>query len=377
MRRRLVSLSVVALALLAGCDRTDRDFGQDGVSRFGFEPTDAVHRAGSTGFVATGQLPDTNRTAVAAFGSDGKVRWQVALPTSFHAVEPVATFAGTAVNVVATTAGRLEVAQVRNGALVDSYGEDGIASTEIEIGQGTRPAALTDSRGRTVVVGQRDDSMVYARIGTSGAVDREVDITLARSHPVFVDAVMADDDKVVVTYARFFNRSDGSEGSDLVVTRLLPTGTLDRTFSGDGITTIPSSGYLSPSSILLRPDGRIVVAGATDAGELVLIGLTADGEPDPGFGTYGLTVVDEPFGATAMTLGGPGLLVTGDAGGGDIVTRGFDAAGKPDDTWGDGGRQVHDLGGNATAADVVQLSARALVLASTADDPGGALLAVK
>ena len=110
---------------------------------------------------------------------------------------------------------------------------------------------------------------------------------------------------------------------------------------------------------------------------MVLAGLTADGEPDPAFGIYGLSIVEETFGVAGMTLGGPGLLVTLDAGGGDIVTRGFDDRGVPDDAWGDRGRQVHDVGGAASAAAIVQLRDRALVVASTTDRPGGALLAVK
>jgi hypothetical protein len=376
--RRMVSLSVVALALLAGCDRTDRDFGEDGTSRVGFEPTDAVHRAGSTGFVATGHVPDGNQSVVAAIGPDGTVRWQAELPTRFGASHPTATFAGDAVNVVGTTGGRLEVAQLRAGALDETYGDDGIVSTRIAIDPISRPAALSDSRGRTVVVGQRGDAMVYARIGTGGAVERDVEITLVRNVPVFGDAVMTADDKVVVAYGR----DDREGGSDLVVTRLLPSGELDHTFSGDGILTIAAGQDITPSSIVVRPDGRTVVAGTTrddaGAGQVLLAGLTAEGEPDPAFGVYGLSIVDAP-GATAprLVLGGPGLIVATAAPGGDVSTLGFDAAGAPDDAWGDGGRQVHDLGGAATASDIVQLSARALVLASTADDPGGALLAVR
>lgn len=380
MRRSVLSLFVVACTLVAGCDRTDRQFGTDGVRQLGFEPTDAVHRAGSSGFVAAGRVPDSDQTAVAAIGPDGTVRWEGELPSRFLAVEPTATFAGDAVNVVGTTGGRLEVAQVRAGALVETYGDDGIASTEIQIDQGSRPTALTDSRGRTVVLGQREDSMVYARLGTTGAADREVDITLVRNRPVFVDAAMTADDKVVVTYARIFDRSDGRVAIDMVVTRLLPTGALDRTFSGDGITTIPGQRDISPSSLVVRPDGRIVVAARTkdDEGEqLVLVGLRADGEPDPAFGTYGLTVVDEPFGPARLTMGGPGLIVAMPAPGGDVATRGFSANGTPDDSWGDGGRQVHDVGADATVADVVQLAARALVVAATSDPGGGVLLAVK
>ena len=74
-------------------------------------------------------------------------------------------------------------------------------------------------------------------------------------------------------------------GGHLVVFRLLPHGTLDTDFATGGIAD-PADGDAG-RSVVLDPDGRIVVAGTRD-GNLVVIRLNIDGTLDMSFGTAGV-----------------------------------------------------------------------------------------
>lgn len=81
-------------------------------------------------------------------------------------------------------------------------------------------------------------------------------------------------------------------GDDGIVLRLLPDGTLDGTFSSDGVRLLE---YDDDDTVLLDfvvdPQDRIVVVGTADTGDpgrdVVLTRLLADGTVDPEFGVSG------------------------------------------------------------------------------------------
>jgi uncharacterized delta-60 repeat protein len=80
----------------------------------------------------------------------------------------------------------------------------------------------------------------------------------------------------------------------------MPNGAPDPTFDGDGTVTI-DFGVLSDvaDSAALQPDGKIVVAGSTQADEDVAVArLNANGSLDAGFGVAGKATVD--FGAATF-----------------------------------------------------------------------------
>lgn len=85
----------------------------------------------------------------------------------------------------------------------------------------------------------------------------------------------------------------GSEGN-FAVARLLPTGALDPSFSEDGATEIDFGPADIATSVLVQPDGRIVVIGSTQtapgippASNVALARLTTTGDLDPTFGAGG------------------------------------------------------------------------------------------
>jgi len=92
---------------------------------------------------------------------------------------------------------------------------------------------------------------------------------------------------------------NSSQFNAMTVTRLLPNGSLDISFGAGGTATI-DFGVMEDlaNDAVLQPDGKIVVAGYTQAAEEVAVArLDADGSPDATFGAGGKATVD--FGGIA------------------------------------------------------------------------------
>lgn len=144
-------------------------------------------------------------------------------------------------------------------------------------------AVEVQPNGRIVLAGQIEDdfhdgSFGVMRFYPNGTNDTTFDgdgVALV-STDVFdgstydgIGLVLQADGKMLVAGSSAAAYSAG--GRHAVVFRLLASGGLDATFSGDGIVTVdPSSGtgHDSLSSIALRPDGRIVAVGTMDGDDL-------------------------------------------------------------------------------------------------------------
>jgi uncharacterized delta-60 repeat protein len=79
--------------------------------------------------------------------------------------------------------------------------------------------------------------------------------------------------------------------------RLLPDGTLDTSFGGDGIVSSDFGAIETGFSVILLPDGRLVVAGArtlmatpTSPVDIALARYLPDGSVDTTFGTGGVVI---------------------------------------------------------------------------------------
>jgi uncharacterized delta-60 repeat protein len=148
-----------------------------------------------------------------------------------------------------------------------------------------------------------------------------------------------------------------SSAAGAVVARLRATGTLDPDFDGDGRVTLPGGG--SASAILVQPDRNIVVAGNAAGSQMMTVTrLTPNGSLDTTFGTAGTATID--FGVTADLAAGAALAPNGKivvAGytqaSEDVAVARLNANGSPDPTFGNAGKATVDFGvatfGNAVA----------------------------
>lgn len=142
--------------------------------------------------------------------------------------------------------------------------------------------------------GQLDPSFGHAG---KTMIDFNLSTDLAR------DVAVQPDGKLVVVGQTYTNND--YSGEDFAVTRHLPNGTLDPSFGGgDGKVTTDFPGLAAvASSVVVQPDGKIVVAGGafplfTFLGDIAVVRYNADGSPDTSFGTNGNGVVITAFGTT-------------------------------------------------------------------------------
>ena len=160
---------------------------------------------------------------------------------------------------------------------------------------------------------------------------------------------------------------------------LAQPGALDPAFGTNGVAAVSVRSTGSAARVLVRPDGRIVLAGtAGDAAvsDVALVGLTASGAPDPAFGASGVATADLAGAdlVTAAALQRDGKIVTvgrGD-GVGFVVAR-FLASGALDASFGGGDGWLATAVGTvldeATAV-AVDPEGRVVVAGYTARDAG-------
>lgn len=126
-------------------------------------------------------------------------------------------------------------------------------------------------------------------------------------------------------------------------------GALDPTFGGDGkVTTDLGAG----EDVAAQPDGTLVVVGSAQGTSLdfAVTRYNADGSPDPTFGSHGRVTTDfwgGDDGATSVAIRSDGeIVVAGTASGGSIDDFGvalYEANGTPDTSFGYYGKQNVDV----------------------------------
>ena len=144
----------------------------------------------------------------------------------------------------------------------------------------------------------------------------------------------------------------GESGGDFALARYNPDGSLDTSFSGDGVVTTDFAGWGDVAyAVALQSDGRIVAAGSAyaehefyeDTPFFALARYQADGTPDPAFSGDGIVITDisDPFGnarAHAVALQQDGKIVLGGVLGGglfsDLVLARYNPNGSPDQSFG-------------------------------------------
>ena len=161
-------------------------------------------------------------------------------------------------------------------------------------------------------------------------------------------------------------------------------GVIDTTFSGDGKVTFDFERDDRARAVVVQPDGKIVVAGAIDAGAFfAVVRFNADGTPDTTFGggdaevALGYGGVDAVQAVALQTDGkivlagirwpSPNPSVTS----GNFVVIRLTADGKLDPDFGNSGRVLIDFGFDDHATGVAIQDDGRIIVAGYTDFPGG------
>jgi uncharacterized delta-60 repeat protein len=280
--------------LVVGFD--DFDAGQKGViARYNPDGTpDATF--GTGGFLALGLGPGavTRFSDLAVLG-DGRI-----------------VVAGTVMDDSATTLLSLFATRLNPDGTPDTSFGTGGRTAGVVVGNPANhvPALLVQSDGKLVIGDERiaatglggrtESTFIVARFTADGLLDngfgtRGVFTALPGRAARVRDLAELPDGRIVAAgYA-------GATATtlDAAAVRLLPDGTLDPSFDGDGIFRSGQNGNDSANAVVVTPDGGILLAGYTegivggDAGT-ELLWLLPDGSRNGGFGIGGLVITRMP-----------------------------------------------------------------------------------
>ena len=270
-----------------------------------------------------------------------------------------------------------------NGSLDTSFSGDG---KQLTSGLSATDVALQPD-GKIVAVG---GGFSLARYNSDGSLDRSFSGDGKQTTPFALSSEAAvalqPDGKIVVV------GGTGGEGSfkDFALARYNPDGSLDTSFSGDGKTAI-TFGCGGARDVALQGDGKIVTVGGTcgqrEFKDFGLARFNADGSLDTTFSHDGLqnTNIEDVDAATGVVIQGDGKIVAvGHADilsvdfpdvavSGDFALARYNTDGSLDTTFSDNGKQTTDFFGvrfDAAAAVALQGDGR-IVAVGKAHRGGG------
>ncbi len=249
-----------------------------------------------------------------------------------------------------------------NGALDTGFDTDGKLNTSFGTVGDSAAAIALQADGKIVAAGGAGTQFALARYGASGSLDTNADsdpethfdtdgkvtTTVSKDSSDVAQAVAVQEDGKIVVAG---STNAGNGDSDFVLARYHPNGALDSSFGGDGIVTtdIGSGSSDDAMAVVVQPNAKIVAAGGSD-GTFALARYDQDGSLDSGFGTGGklTTPIGASSSANAMALQPDGkILVAGSSssgGNGDFALARYNANGAPDAGFDTDGQLTTDIG---------------------------------
>jgi len=251
-----------------------------------------------------------------------------------------------------------------DGVFDTAFDTDGVVTTDFGAsGAEIAYAIAADSNDKIVVAGQSTGTyFTIARYNTSGSLDTTFDTdgllisTDARTNSYIRDIAVDANDKIIAggyTDRNFITNTATTE--NFLVVRYNTDGSLDTSFDTDGIVTTSLGGVEQLNALVIDTDGKIVVAGYSDAGgnkDFVVARYNTDGSLDTSFDTDGIVVTD--LGGidliSDLVLDADGKIVVAgysDAGGNnDFVVARYNTDGSLDTSFDTDGIVTTDWGGN-------------------------------
>jgi uncharacterized delta-60 repeat protein len=211
-----------------------------------------------------------------------------------------------------------------------------------------------------LVVRFNTDGTLDNTFGTNGAVVTDYS---GQDESVFAASVQTDG-KIVVA-GGLYDLTNATNILGFKVVRYMPDGTPDPTF-GVGGKVYESFDDLggSPDSIIIQPDGKIVVAGTDGSSMLFIARFNSNGSLDSSFGTAG-RIASNTYNASLARLGrqsdGKIIVAARSLPFGTLKLIRFDAVGILDSGFGIGGVSSSSYAGSFTPTIAIQAGDKILV----------------
>jgi len=276
------------------------------------------------------------------------------------------------------------------GALDTTFGDGGKVAIEVSpIGSSSNAVAIQPD-GKLVAVGYANnasadfavvrfnaDGTLDSSFGSGGSVTTDF---FGKSDTAKAVAVQADGRIVAAGTAL---KSNTILSADFALVRYNSDGSLDATFGSGGKVTTDASGNADVvASLVILPDGRLLVGGitfqeSTDSNDFELVRYNSNGTMDQTFGAGGKVVTDFfgfPDDLTALALQSDGkILAAGTTARDaeeelqDFALVRYNSDGSIDQSFGTAGKVATDFSGHSSLANAIALDGSGkIILAGTA-----------
>lgn len=188
-----------------------------------------------------------------------------------------------------------------------TFSADGIAVTEFGPGIDVATSSALQTDGRIVIVGSSQRTFAIARYNSNGSLDNSFSqdglTTIYFGDDVFdaaaSDVAIQSNGKIVVVGV--VRKSINQAGtSRMAVVRLNTNGSLDTTFGGTGIVLTDLGGFAGANTVRLQADGKIIVGGYGNGGYFTLARYLANGLLDRTFSGDGVITFVSGDGISAV-----------------------------------------------------------------------------
>lgn len=204
-----------------------------------------------------------------------------------------------------------------DGTLDNTFSGDGIQITDIS-GNDAAFSVFIQPDNKILVSGKSGDKMSIVRYNSDGSLDNTFGtggkkiIDIGSGAECGFSLALQTNGKIVVA-----GKSNNGANDFIAVVRLNTDGTIDNTFSSDGIqTTIIGSGNTYGYAVSIQSDGKIIVGGGVNTGvrnNFALVRYNIDGSLDNNFSEDGIQTTeigDQAF-AYSMVIQSDGKVIIG------------------------------------------------------------------
>ncbi len=207
-----------------------------------------------------------------------------------------------------------------NGSLDTSFGVGGRAKTAIGTGKDAAYSLIQQPDGKLVAAGltsaTTDNDFAIARYNTNGSLDTSfgsngiVVTRMSTGDDKISTVILEPDGKLVVT-----GTQDENGAAKFAIARYNSDGTLDSSFNGTGTNATTLSAFATTANAITRQsDGKFVVAGTTANGndnDIAIARYNSDGTLDTSFNGTGKYITN--VGYVTLTANGPASVTISQA----------------------------------------------------------------
>lgn len=281
----------------------DTTFGNDGRTSVPLSSSTSDRTGGEAHVVlADGSIVVSANTRLIKFGANGVLDTSASKSVIATSVQDMFSLPGDRLLLAGSVSSRFGTAMLKADRTLDStWSADGLAPVEFGRSNDIAGRSVQQTNGRTVVASTSLNTFAVTRYLPTGALDT----TFSQDGKVTVNfgaqylnagatdvAVQTDGRIVVAGYvSQVESTTQNSVQQHLAIARLNANGTLDTTFGTNGTVVTRLGGYATATTVRIQPNGRIVVGGIGNGGYFTLVRYLSNGTLDTSFSGDGIQTV--------------------------------------------------------------------------------------